>query len=137
MARLLESQGQWGRHPSGQEKTGTVSPPKQAKHMESAVVTQKGQISSLTAQNEKMIATLITSGIEIPNFDPSWARTTGRTARWWQIRRISASPRPIRERNERPGGLRGTQVICPMTMLQLHWSKQLSPLVVSVIILES
>ncbi len=43
--------------------------PKQAKCLESAVVTQK--ISSFTAQNKKMIAALTTSDIEIPDSDPS------------------------------------------------------------------
>ncbi len=47
------------------------SPAKQAKRLELAMVTQKHQISSLTAQNKNMIVTLIASGIEIPNFVPS------------------------------------------------------------------
>ncbi len=38
---------------------------------ESAVAAQKLQISSLIAQNEKMIASLIASGIEILQSDPS------------------------------------------------------------------
>ncbi len=39
--------------------------------LESAVAAQKWQISSLTAQNEKMVAALIASGFEIPQSDPS------------------------------------------------------------------
>ncbi len=40
--------------------------PKPAKNLESAMATQKRQISSLTAQNEKMITSLIASSIKIP-----------------------------------------------------------------------
>ncbi len=40
-------------------------------HLESAVAAQKRQISSLTAQNEKMIASLMASDIEILQSDPS------------------------------------------------------------------
>ncbi len=46
-------------------------PPKDANHLESAMATQKRQISSLTAQNKKMIAALVASGIEIPRSNPS------------------------------------------------------------------
>ncbi len=35
------------------------------------MVTQKRQISSLTAQNQKMIAAITASGIDIPDSDPS------------------------------------------------------------------
>ncbi len=48
------------------------SPPtKQAKRLESAVVTRKSQISSLTAQDQKMMAGLLASGIDVPDSDPS------------------------------------------------------------------
>ncbi len=40
-------------------------------HLESAVAAQKRQISSLTDQIEKMITSLIASGFEIPQSDPS------------------------------------------------------------------
>ncbi len=45
--------------------------------LESAVAAQKQQISSLTAQNEKMIASLMTSVIEIPQSDPSSDKDKG------------------------------------------------------------
>ncbi len=47
-------------------------------HLESAVAAQKRQISSLTAQNEKMIASLIASGFEIPQSDPSSDKEEGK-----------------------------------------------------------
>ncbi len=39
--------------------------------LESAVAAQKWQICSLTAQNKRMIAALIASGIDIPKSNPS------------------------------------------------------------------
>ncbi len=56
---------------------GDRPPPKQAKHLESAVVTEKRQISSLTAQNKKMIVALTASGIEIPSFNPFLDKDNG------------------------------------------------------------
>ncbi len=46
--------------------------------LESAVTAQKWQISSLTAQNEKMIASLIASGFENPQSDPSSDKEEGK-----------------------------------------------------------
>ncbi len=45
--------------------------------LESAVATQKWQISSLTAQNKKMIASLIAFGFEILKSDPSSDKEDG------------------------------------------------------------
>ncbi len=43
----------------------------QSKRLEAAVASQKRQISSLTALNDKMIAAMTASGIDIPDSDPS------------------------------------------------------------------
>ncbi len=51
---------------------------KSTARLESAVAAQKRQISSLTAQNEKMIASLIASGFEIPQSDPSSDKEEGK-----------------------------------------------------------
>ncbi len=64
-----------GRHPT-QETTGTY-PPKQAKHLESAVAIQKRQISSLMAMNKKMIVAMTASGIDIPKSNPSSGEDDG------------------------------------------------------------
>ncbi len=48
-----------------------TAPTKHATRLESAGATQKHQISSLPAQNEKIMAALIASGFEIPDLDPS------------------------------------------------------------------
>ncbi len=66
-----------GKTPSGQEETGTDPPLKQAKCLKSAAATQNEQISSLTAQNQKMIPALATSGIDIPGADPSLSKDDG------------------------------------------------------------
>ncbi len=57
---ILAAKKRWGQ-----------TPPKQVKHLESAVVTQKHQLSSLTAQNQKMIVALTPSGIDASKSDPS------------------------------------------------------------------
>ncbi len=44
---------------------------------DSAMAPQKRQISSLTAQNQKMIMVLIASGIDIPDSDPSSDKEDG------------------------------------------------------------
>ncbi len=44
---------------------------KSTTRLESAVAAKKRQISSLTAQNKKMVAALIASSFEIPESDPS------------------------------------------------------------------
>ncbi len=54
---------------------------KSTARLESAVTAQKRQISSLTAKNEKMIASLIASGFEIPQSDPSSDEKEGNTAK--------------------------------------------------------
>ncbi len=54
-------------------------PAKQAKFLESVMVTQKCQISSITAQNQKMMAALVASGFKIPAL---WERKPVKTARW-------------------------------------------------------
>ncbi len=54
------------------------TPPKQAKRLESAMATQKREISSLTAQNQKRIAVLTASGIEILESDPSSDKDDGK-----------------------------------------------------------
>ncbi len=46
-------------------------------HLQLAVAAQKWQISSLTAQNKKMINSLIASGFEIPQSDPSSDKEDG------------------------------------------------------------
>ncbi len=51
---------------------------KSSAHLESAMAAQKQQISSLMAQNEKMRASLIASGFEIPESDPSSDREEGK-----------------------------------------------------------
>ncbi len=50
---------------------GETSQYKSTSRLESAVAAQKRQISCLTAQNKKMITSLIASGFEIPQSDPS------------------------------------------------------------------
>ncbi len=56
---------------SQQPRRDRDRPPKQEKCLESAVATQKRQISSFIAQNEKMIEALTASGIDVPNSNPS------------------------------------------------------------------
>ncbi len=54
-----------------------TAPSKQAKRLESTMVTQERQISSLTAQNEEMITAMTALGIDIPKSDPSSDKEDG------------------------------------------------------------
>ncbi len=56
--------------PAAKKQRGQ-NPPTQSKRLEAAVASQKRQISSLMALNDKMIAAMTASGIDIPDSNPS------------------------------------------------------------------
>ncbi len=72
---------------------------KPAKCLEPAMASQKLQISSLTAQNQKIITALIASGIKIPDSDPSSDKDNGEECNMAANRKNSNLTKTIRGRN--------------------------------------
>ncbi len=82
---------------------------KSTSRLESAVAAQKWQISSLTAQNEKMIASLIASGTEIPQSDPSSDKEDDKDRKMAANKKNSNLTKTNKRRKWRPGRPQGTQ----------------------------
>ncbi len=93
--------------PAAKKRCGQPPPPKQAKHLESAVATQKRQISSLTAQNKKMIVALTASGIDIPVSDPSLEEDEGKDRKMTSNRKNSNLTKTNKSRKWRAGQPQG------------------------------
>ncbi len=82
---------------------------KPAKRLESAMASQKWQISSLTTQNKKLITTLIVSGIEIPYSDPSSDKDDGEDRKMVANKKIFNLTKTNKRKKSRAGWPKGTK----------------------------
>ncbi len=119
------------------KKTRGQPTTKQARRTASAVESHCSQINNQYAQNQKMMAVLVTSGIDIHKSNPSSDKDIGNDHKMAANKKNSDLKKAKKKRfSEGLGSPRGNSITCPTTMLLSFQFTQSNLLVVRVIIVE-